>query len=61
MGDKVVNLNDKLISIIKEDEFVIGAALLPNNERFPFHANEYDYFLLIVSSQHQGINEISHI
>lgn len=61
MGDKVVNLNEKLVSIMKKDEHIVGAAILPNNERFPFHANEYDYFLLIVSSQHQGINEISHI
>lgn len=61
MGDKVVNLNEKLISILKQDEYVIGAAILPNNEKFPFHANEYDYFLLIVSSQQNIINEISHI
>lgn len=61
MGDKVVNLIDKLVSIIKTKENVVGAALLSNNERFPFHANDYDYFLLVVSSHKHVEEKISHI
>jgi len=61
MGDKVVNINEKLISVLQKRENIIGAAILPNNERFPFHANEYDYFLLIVSSNQEVKDEISHL
>lgn len=61
MGDKVVNINEKLIGIVQKEEGVVGAVLLPNNERFPFHVNEYDYFLLIVSTDQNVRDEISHI
>ena len=54
-------IKQQLVQIFHKNEDVLGAVILKNKEQFPFHVNEYEFFLLILTSNPLTNRSIRHV
>lgn len=54
-------IKKQLLELYAFREDVQGLVLMHNMERFPFHTNEYVYYLLVVSTSENVVRKVEHL
>jgi len=57
----VETIKKQLLELYAFREDVQGLVLMHNMERFPFHTNEYVYYLLVVSTSENVVRKVEHL